>query len=132
MIDDGFNLLRPQALWLLIALPPALFMLWHSVKTSASWAKVIDPHLLPYLMSSNTKRGKKLGHWWTLLWLVMAVITIAGPSLKKIDVPVFQRADALVIVLDLSASMSAADIQPSRIQRAKQKFSIFLRAVMKV
>ena len=121
MIDDGFNLLRPQALWLLFALPPALFMLWRSVKTSASWAKVIDSHLLPHLMSGNTKRGKKMGHWWTLLWLVMAIITIAGPSLEKIDVPVFQRADALVIVLDLSASMSAADIQPSRVQRAKQK-----------
>ncbi|MDG1064790.1 MAG: VWA domain-containing protein [Luminiphilus sp.] len=121
MIDDGFNLLRPQAFWLLIALPPALFMLWRSVQTSASWAKVIDPHLLPHLMSNNTKTAKKMGHWWTLLWLLMAIITIAGPSLQKIDIPVFQRADALVIVLDLSASMSAADIQPSRVQRAKQK-----------
>jgi Ca-activated chloride channel family protein len=71
MIDDGFNLLRPQALWLLFALPPALFMLWRSVKTSASWAKVIDPHLLPHLMSSNTKRGKKWaigGHFYGLSW----------------------------------------------------------------
>ena len=121
MIDDGFNLLRPQAFWLLVALPPALFMLWRSVQTSASWAKVIDPHLLPHLMSSTVKNAKRLGHWWTLIWLILAIITVAGPSLQKIEIPVFQRADALVIVLDLSASMNAADIQPSRAQRAKQK-----------
>ena len=121
MIDDGFNLLRPQAFWLLLAIPPALFMLWRSVQTSASWAKVIDPELLPHLMSGTVKNAKKLGHWWTLIWLILATITVAGPSLQKIEIPVFQRADALVIVLDLSASMNAADIQPSRAQRAKQK-----------
>ena len=37
------------------------------------------------------------------------------------ELPVIKRADALVIVLDLSASMLAADIQPSRVQRARQK-----------
>ena len=121
MIEDGFNLLRPQSFWLLITLPPVLFMLWRSIQTSASWAKVIDPHLLPHLMSGSVKTVKKMGHWWTLLWLIAAIITIAGPSVQKIEIPVFQRADALVIVLDLSASMNAADIQPSRVQRAKQK-----------
>jgi len=34
---------------------------------------------------------------------------------------VIKRADALVIVLDMSASMLAADVQPSRVQRARQK-----------
>ena len=37
------------------------------------------------------------------------------------ELPVIKRADALVIVLDLSASMLAADVQPSRIQRGRQK-----------
>ena len=121
MIEDGINVLRPQAFWLLLAIPPAFFMLWRSIQSAASWAKVIDPHLLPHLISSTAKTTKRMGHWWTVLWLVMATITIAGPSLQKIEIPVFQRADALVIVLDLSASMNAADIQPSRVQRAKQK-----------
>ena len=55
--------------------------------------------------------------------LLLALVTLgaAGPSLQRVELPVIKRADALVIVLDLSASMLAADVQPSRVQRARQK-----------
>ena len=53
--------------------------------------------------------------------LAMVILAAAGPSLQRVELPVIKRADALVIVLDLSASMLAADVQPSRIQRARQK-----------
>ena len=121
MPDTSFNVLHPQAFWLLVILPPVIMLVWRSVRSSANWSKVIDAHLLSHLISDDGTGASPRGHWWAALWLSLLILAVAGPSFTKIDVPVFQRADALVIVLDLSASMAAADIQPSRVQRAKQK-----------
>ena len=57
--------------------------------------------------------------WW--LALPILVIGAAGPSLERAELPVFEKSDALVIVLDLSQSMWATDTQPSRVRRARQK-----------
>lgn len=121
MVFEGFQLLRPEMLWLLLTVAPATILLWRTQKAAGSWRKAIDPHLLAHiLVDSRGNHGGK-GHWWIALVLSMAVFSAAGPSVTQVDVPVFQRADALVIVLDLSASMAAADTQPSRIRRARQK-----------
>jgi Ca-activated chloride channel family protein len=54
------------------------------------------------------------------LWIV-AALAASGPSWQKIPQPVHQKQDALVLVLDLSFSMVAGDLQPTRIDRARQK-----------
>ena len=121
MMADTAHLLRPEALWLLIWLLPAGWLLWRLSRSAGSWKDVIDPALLPFLLDGETKTQRRRGQGIVLLGLALAVLGIAGPSLQKIDVPVFQKADAVVIVLDLSASMSATDTQPSRSRRARQK-----------
>jgi len=121
MTPADFNLLHNNALWLLLLIPPAALLLWRVFSNSVNWSKVIDANLLPHLLSETGRGRRRPFHWLALAWLILTVMAMAGPSFEKIEVPVFQRADALVIILDLSASMSAADIQPSRVQRAKQK-----------
>ena len=121
MLADSFTLLRPQALWLLLLIPPAALLLWRAVQAAGSWTKAIDPILLPHLIEGETSAAHRRGPLFVALAMLLAVLAIAGPSFEKIEVPVFQRADALVLVLDLSASMSATDIQPSRVRRARQK-----------
>lgn len=121
MMAEAPHLLRPEALWLLLWLVPAGWLLWRLSRSAGSWKEVIDPELLPYLLDGEMKTHRRRGQGIVLLGLALAVLGIAGPSLQKIDVPVFQKADALVIVLDLSASMSATDTQPSRSRRARQK-----------
>ncbi len=121
MMAEAPHLLRPEALWLLLWLVPAGWLLWRLSRSAGSWKEVIDPALLPYLLDGEMKTHRRRGQGIVLLGLALAVLGIAGPSLQKIDVPVFQKADALVIVLDLSASMSATDTQPSRSRRARQK-----------
>ncbi|MEZ4819335.1 MAG: VWA domain-containing protein [Bdellovibrionota bacterium] len=47
------------------------------------------------------------------------IIALAGPSWKTKEIPSFKNNSSLIIVLDLSSSMNATDIKPTRLQRAK-------------
>jgi Ca-activated chloride channel family protein len=72
-------------------------------------------------MPDYSDKSRQQSVWIPTLLLSLVVLAAAGPSLRQVELPVIKRADALVLVLDLSASMLAADVQPSRIQRARQK-----------
>ena len=53
-------------------------------------------------------------------WLV-AIVALAGPTWERLPVPAFRSDEALVVALDLSRSMNAGDVEPSRLARAKLK-----------
>jgi len=72
-------------------------------------------------MPDHSDKTRQTTIWMPTLLLSLIVLAAAGPSLRQVELPVIKRADALVLVLDLSASMLAADVQPSRIRRARQK-----------
>jgi len=123
---DQFTLLRPM--WLL-ALVPLVALVWrmlNSQQTSRSWLSVVDPGLLPHLLAGNARVGKP----WLVVLVAMvgllAIIALAGPVWEKLPQPVFRQQAALVILFDLSRSMDAADIKPSRLTRARHKIADIL------
>ena len=118
---DGFHLLRPELLWGLLICPLLAVALWHRRTRQGDWSRAIDPELLPYLMPEHSDKTRQTTIWMPILLLSLIVLAASGPSLRQVELPVIKRADALVLVLDLSASMLAADVQPSRIRRARQK-----------
>jgi Ca-activated chloride channel family protein len=61
-----------------------------------------------------------------LAWC-LAALAAAGPSWKQLPQPVMQKQDALVLVLDLSYSMLATDLEPSRQDRVRRKILDLLR-----
>jgi Ca-activated chloride channel family protein len=125
---EQFTWLRPQALWLLVLLVPILILSWRKLSHQGQWQQAIDPHLLNFLL----RQGERSRSWRSLILLSiaysLAVLALAGPSFQKQPVPVYRTGEARVVLLDLSLSMDAVDIKPSRLTRAKHKLRDILDA----
>ena len=113
--------LRPQWFWAFIPIAFIALLFLMSSRRRAKWKKSIDKSLLPFLTIKGTKRQFILPKILLLLLLSLMTLAMAGPTWEQIERPGSKTEAALVIVLDLSRSMLAEDIQPNRIERAKLK-----------
>jgi len=116
-----FHWLRPE--WL-FAIPVVVFiavLLARGKLGAGGWQSVIDPQLMPFVLSRDPGRGTDYRWWLMGIGGVIAVVALAGPAWQRIEQPVFRTEQALVLALDLSRSMDAQDVAPSRLRRAKLK-----------
>jgi len=116
-----FHWLRPDWLWALPLVALLSFALARRALAPGSWQRVVDPALAPYVLARAA--SKRYGYRWWLLSLggALAILSLAGPSWDRLEQPVFRSEQAIVIALDLSRSMDAQDLTPSRLTRAKLK-----------
>lgn len=119
MLPESFHFLRP--LWLL-AIPAMLPMLWLALRSRAAsraWQRVCDPELLAALLS----RGEAAASRWPGVLLAVgwtvACIAAAGPTWERLPQPAYESPSSSVLVVNLSPSMDAADVAPSRLGRAR-------------
>ena len=107
---------------LLVVLPLALG--WLARRRQQQLARYADAHLLPWAVArqgmGGARRLRRVAE--ALAWLLLA-LAAAGPRLPA-AVP--EQADAraphgidVMVVLDVSASMSASDVAPDRLTRAR-------------
>lgn len=116
-----FHWLRPGWLLAMPAIVTIVVLLAKRRLGAGNWRDIIDPALRPYVLSRTPGRGSDY-RWWLLgLGGVVAALAMAGPAWQRIEQPVFRAEQALVVALDLSRSMDAQDIAPSRLARAKLK-----------
>ena len=116
-----FHFLRP--FWLL-ALLPVLALWWHIYRQQNARAvleEVIDPHLLEHLFVGEGKARLLRPVNLLLAFWVILVIALAGPSWKREASPFAGEDAGLVVLLKVSETMNATDVQPSRLERAKFK-----------
>jgi Ca-activated chloride channel homolog len=125
MTDTGFHFAEPAWFLGLLLLPAVAWWLWRSAAKAAKAPvhRYADAHLLPHLSGTRALAGaERWGRFfgWAGLWLIL-LTAMAGPRFGYTDVRLFQPGDSLLILLDVSRSMEAADVAPSRLGRARQE-----------
>lgn len=119
---DEFHFLRP---WWFLALPPLWFLtyrwLWRHPGRNP-WQGLVDAHLLRHLIVPGRSRASRLPLVLLAIAWTLALTALAGPTWSRFPAIQF-RPDTppLVIVLDLSRSMDAIDLRPSRLEVARAK-----------
>ena len=125
-----FHFLRPW--WFAGLIPVALILaLYQWRKRSAgNWETIINPQLLPFLMqgehNNRTSANRRLIIAVISAWLLCCT-SLAGPTWQQLPQPVHKQDSALVLIFDLSPSMLAQDITPSRLVRARFKLIDILK-----
>ena len=124
---SAFHFLRPE--WLLgVAGALVLAVL---VRTASSlerqWRGVIAPHLLAHLKVGSGGRARVRPLDGVVATLVLASIGLAGPTWEREETPFSEDTAPLVLALQLSQSMDAIDVPPTRLERAKQKIRDLLK-----
>ncbi|MCE7951658.1 MAG: VWA domain-containing protein [Xanthomonadales bacterium PRO7] len=122
-----FHFLRP---WWLLALA-ALPLLWRVVSRigadAGAWRGVVDAHLLPHLLDAqDAARSSRAPRWLAAIAWIVACVALAGPAWERLPQPLFENRAARVFALELSPSMSAQDLKPSRYERARFKLDDML------
>ncbi len=124
----AFHFLRPGALWLFAAMAVVVTLYLLGNREQKRWRHILPAALRPYMFS----KGNPSAVAWPLTLLAVGlslmILALAGPTWKKRDIPAEKIPSVVMICLDLSRSMDATDIQPSRLERAKMKVSDFLDA----
>lgn len=115
------HFLRPE--WLL-ALPVWLALVFRArraARRDVALERICDPALVPYVVDGGTPGRSRAVYPALALAGIIAVLALAGPAWRELPQPVFRGQAALVIALDVSRSMNAADLEPSRLVRARLK-----------
>lgn len=118
---SAFHFLRP--LWLLLLVPGLLLpILWarrHDL--SRRLTGVIAPHLITHLVITPEDEHRFCPVHLFAALLVLGGLAVAGPTWEQDRPDFLENRAPLVIALDLSRSMDADDLQPTRLEAAKQK-----------
>jgi Ca-activated chloride channel family protein len=121
-----FHFLRP---WLLLLLLPAALLIVYSLRKDQrrGMQALIAKHLLSHLLVSAGRRQRRYPLILLAAFWAVGILAVAGPTWKKEPTPFTQDSAGLVIVLKVTPSMTAKDIQPSRLIRATQKIHDLLK-----
>ena len=123
---EHFHFLRPT--WALLLIPWLAMVVIRNQQrdTRNMFRGIIAPHLLQHL------RLQRFDTRWlnpknvSLLFMVLVLLVMMGPTWRQQLSPLIQDEATLVVLLDVSSTMQQKDVQPSRLQRAKQKIADLL------
>ncbi len=124
----ALHFLRPQWLWLLLAVP-VIYLSFHiRDDVRARWKRYIEPDLLDHLIVARKRNWRFRPVDMVAALIVLGAIAVAGPAWKHEQPPFTEDKAPLVLALDLSETMNAIDLDPTRLERVKLK----LRDLLKV
>ncbi|MDO4159963.1 MAG: VWA domain-containing protein [Prevotellaceae bacterium] len=115
-----FRFEDPIYLYLLLLIPVLfLFRLLSIRRRSKMLKKFGDPAMLKQLMPDVSRKRRELKFWLTLSALALLIVMLARPQMgTKINQEKRQGIET-IIAMDISNSMKAEDVVPSRLDKSK-------------
>jgi Ca-activated chloride channel family protein len=120
--------LHPEYLWFLLIIPAmAGLFLWLNLRSRQLLQKLVSEKLVRDLAPdvSMVKRSSK--QLLLLLAMTFLILTAANPQVGTRLEEIKREGIDLFVVLDVSMSMKAEDIKPSRLEKAKRDVSELLK-----
>jgi Ca-activated chloride channel family protein len=123
----AFHFLRPDLLYWLV--PSALYALylWLRGAARSPWSGAVSPQLLPHLLGRAGARRWVRPETLLLVTAALAALAAAGPSFAARSDASDPKDSRLIVVFELSRSMSRRDVSPSRVERARLALLDLLR-----
>lgn len=110
-----------EYLYLLIIIPVLAFIqLLFLIQKKKALKRFGTPELVEHLMPDVSKFRPVIKFYLLLMALMALIFTLAAPQFGTRLQTVQRQGIELIIALDVSNSMNAQDIEPSRLERAKQ------------
>lgn len=119
-----FRFEEPAYLYLLLLLPLlAVFYLYSNYRKRKAIRKFGDPVLIAQLMPDVSKYRPDVKFWLVFAAIGLFSVLLARPQFGSKLETVKRKGVEVIIALDISNSMLAQDIQPSRLEKAKRLIS---------
>jgi len=121
---DTFRFANPDILYLLL-LVPVLILIWAAGNRRRRLARdrFGDPGLVRRLTPDYSPARMTVKFFIRLTAFILALLTVARPQFGSRLEEVKREGVEVIIALDVSNSMLATDINPSRLERARQAIS---------
>lgn len=115
----------PQLLWLLLL--PAALLVWDGLRLRRGSKVLAHDKIVraeaggarATLAQQGHKPLRHLPRFWFAAGLALACLALARPQWGVVEEQVFEQSREILIALDLSRSMEAPDVKPSRLDRSK-------------
>lgn len=124
---NQLHFIRP--LWLLLILPASLLpWAWQRQRGGMQRLRaVFAPHLLKHLVVRPQDQQRLRPVWLLGALLALGAVTAAGPTWELDRPPFLEDQAPLILAVDLSPSMDAGDVAPSRLEAVQNKLRDLLQ-----
>ena len=117
---DSFRFAHPEALYLLLLLPLIVVLLMYfDHRRKKSLALFGEKGLVEHLMPDYSSARAKVKAWLFVIAFALQVLVVAGPQFGSRLETVKRSGIEIMIAMDVSNSMNAQDVSPSRLETAK-------------
>ena len=108
---------------------PALLIVGLLAAAALAWAAAAFSRRRAAILAAAgvtaTGRGRQAGVWFTIAGIAVLAIAVAGPTAS---VPVPRTAGTVILAMDVSGSMGARDVAPTRLAAAQRAARSFIQA----
>ncbi|MBL9215828.1 MAG: VWA domain-containing protein [Opitutaceae bacterium] len=113
----------PHLLWLLV--PLVLLFSWelarHTARAAVTWPKIARAWAGAFDVSLGARHttAENRPRIWLWFGLALCIVALARPQWGTVEEKIFDQSREVLIAVDLSRSMLAQDVKPSRLERSK-------------